>query len=50
MDIIIRNEEKTVIDICAAKMEKILMNSTEAQALFMTGVLEYMAQNIESVS
>lgn len=50
VDIIIRNEEKTVIDICVAKVERILMNSTEAQALFMTGVLECMAQNIGSVS
>ena len=33
VDIIIRNEEKTVIDICVAKVERILMNSTEASGL-----------------
>lgn len=36
----------TVRGNCADRMREILMGSTEEQALFMTGLLEYVAQNI----
>lgn len=46
-DVVMRNETETVQERCTAKAGKILMNSTEAQALFMIKILECMAQNIE---
>ena len=36
----------TVRGNCAARIQEILMGSTEEQALFMTGLLEYVAQNM----
>ena len=47
IDVVMCNEIETVQEKCAAKAGKILLNSTEAQALFMTKILECMAQNIE---
>lgn len=46
-EIIIMHKEKTVKGNCVAKMQAILMSSTEEQAVFMTAVLECMAQNME---
>ena len=48
-DMVIRNGAETVQEQCAEKIEEILMKSTEAQAVFMTKVLESMAQNMELV-
>lgn len=48
-DMVIRNRVETVQEQCAEKVQEIFMNSTESQALFMTRVLESMAQNIELV-
>lgn len=45
-DMIAENEGDTVRGNCADRMREILMGSTEEQALFMTGLLEYVAQNI----
>lgn len=48
-DMVIRNGVETVQEQCAEKVQEIFMNSTESQALFMTKVLESMAQNMELV-
>ena len=48
-EIVIMGKDKTVKGGCAAKIQTILMNSTEEQAVFMTAVLECMAQNIDCV-
>lgn len=48
-EIVITDKGKTVKGGCVAKMQTILMHSTEEQAVFMTTVLECMAQNIEHV-
>lgn len=48
-DTVIRNQMETVQEQCAEKIQEILMNSTESQALFMTKVVESMAQNMELV-
>lgn len=48
-DIVIQDEWKTVKGNCAARVQEILMNSTEEQALFMTGLLEFVAQNMRAV-
>ena len=48
-EILIIGKEKTVKGGCAAKMQAILMNSTEEQAVFMTAVMECMAHNIGHV-
>lgn len=48
-DTVIRNQMETVQEQCAEKIQEILMSSTESQALFMTKVLESMAQNMELV-
>lgn len=45
-DMIAENEGDTIRGNCADRMREILMGSTEEQALFMTGLLEYVAQNI----
>lgn len=48
-DTVIRNQMETVQEQCAEKIQEILMGSTESQALFMTKVVESMAQNMELV-
>ncbi len=48
-DIVIQDEGKTVKGNCVARVQEILMNSTEEQALFMTGLLEFVAQNMGGV-
>lgn len=45
-DVVMRNEMETIQEKCMARAQKILMDCTETQALFMVGVLEYMAQTI----
>lgn len=47
---IVKNEQETVREKCAAKAQNILLNSTDAQALYLTEVLEYMSKNIDLVS
>ena len=42
-------KSKTIKGGCAAKIQAILMNSMEEQAVFMTAVMECMAQNIGHV-
>lgn len=49
-DMVIHKEIETVQEKCAVKAQEILLNSTEAQAVFMTSILEAMAQNIELVT
>lgn len=48
-DTVIRNKMETVQEQCVGKVQEIFMNSTESQVLFMTKVLESMAQNMELV-
>ena len=45
-DVIAGGGEDTVKGNCAARIQEILMDSTEEQALVMTGLLEYVAKNI----
>lgn len=45
-DIIIRSKTRTVKGECAEKAQKILMDSTEKQALFMVHMLECMAAGL----
>ena len=48
-EIVIVDKDKTVKGSCAAKIQAILRNSTEEQAVFMAAVIECMAQNLEQV-
>lgn len=43
------DKDKTVKGSCAAKIQAILQDSTEEQAVFMATVVECMAQNLEQV-
>ena len=45
----IQDEENSVKGNCIAKVQKILLNSTEKQAVFLIQVLEFMAQSIKAV-
>lgn len=45
-DMIAGNGANTVKGNCEDRMREILTGSTEKQALFMTGLLEYVAENI----
>ena len=49
-DMVIHKEIETVQEKCAEKVQAILLNSTEAQAVFMTSVMETMAQNMQLVT
>lgn len=49
IDIVIRNEEKSVKGKCIAKIQNILLNSTDDQALFLTRLLEFIAEYKESL-
>ena len=49
-DMVIHKETETVQERCVEKVQEILLNSTETQAVFMTNVLESIAQNIELVT
>lgn len=46
VDIVIRGEIKTVKGKCAEKAQRIFMDSTENQALFMIHMLECMAESL----
>lgn len=48
-DMVIHKKIETVQEKCAGKVQEILLDSTEAQAVFMTNMVEAMAQNIELV-
>ncbi|MCI9125191.1 MAG: helix-turn-helix transcriptional regulator [Eubacterium sp.] len=48
-EIVIVDKDKTVKGSCVAKIQDILQNSTEEQAVFMAAVVECMAQNMERV-
>lgn len=48
-DIVMRNEAGTVKGDCTARAQKVFWESTEAQALFLVQVLEFMAQNIKMI-
>lgn len=48
-DVIIRSADGTVKGDCAARAQKVFMASTEKQALFLVQVLEFMAQNMNTV-
>ena len=45
-DMVMQEECETVKGNCAARMQEILLGSTEEQALFLTGLLEFVAQNL----
>ncbi|MCI9073806.1 MAG: helix-turn-helix domain-containing protein [Lachnospiraceae bacterium] len=49
-DMVVHKEIETVQEKCAEKVQEILLNSTEAQAVFMTNVMEAMAQNMQLVT
>lgn len=47
--VIENNKEKTAKGICIMKAQEILMDCTEAQVTYLVKVLEFSAQNIDSV-
>lgn len=49
-DMVIHKEIETVQEKCAEKVQAILLSSTEAQAVFMTNILEAVAQNMQLVT
>lgn len=48
-DIVIRNEAGTVKGDCVARAQKVFLESTEAQAVFLVQVLEFMAQSMKAI-
>jgi len=48
-DIIIRDMTGTVKGDCAARAQKVFLESTESQAVFLVQVLEFMAQNMKMI-
>ena len=46
-DIVIENLTGTIIGDCTARAQKVFLKSTEAQAVFLVQVLEYMAENMK---
>jgi len=48
-DIVIRNSDGTVKGECAARAQKVFLESTETQAVFLVQVLEFIAQNIKTI-
>lgn len=50
VDMVIINEEKSVKERCMVKAQNILLNSTDAQAKYLIGVLEYMFKNINTIT
>ncbi len=46
-DVAIKNSEGTVKGECAARAQKVFLESTETQAVFLVQVLEFMAQNMK---
>ena len=49
IDIVIRNEEKSIKGNCIARAQEILLNSTDEQALFLIRLLEFMVENREAL-
>ncbi len=49
-EIFIHKKIETVQEKCAVKAQEIILKSTEPQAVFMTSILEAIAQNIELVT
>lgn len=49
LDIIIRNENETTQEKCVARAQEILMKSTDKEALYLTKMLESMAENLDLV-
>ena len=48
-DIVIRDLTGSVKGDCTARAQKVFLESTESQAVFLVQVLEYMAQNIKAI-
>lgn len=48
--LVIRKEAVTIQERCVETANKILRNSTEKQAVFMTSMLEHMAQNMDLIN
>lgn len=48
-DVVIKSEEKTLKGNCVAKVESILLNSTDEQALYLTKIIECVSENMELV-
>lgn len=49
VDVVISDVGGTVKGECTARAQKVFLESTEAQAVFLVQVLEYMAQNMKAV-
>ncbi len=49
VDVVLKNSDGTVRGECAARVQKVFLEITEAQALFLVQALEFMAQNIGEV-
>ena len=49
MEVVLRNEDNTVKGDCIAKTQKILLKSTETEALVITRIMEAVAEILESV-
>ena len=48
-DIIVRSKDETVKEKCIKKSQKILLKSTEKQAVFLTNMLESMWDHLETL-
>ena len=48
-DVAIRSPDGTVKGECTARVQKIFMESTEAQAVFFLQFLEFIAQNMKMI-
>ncbi len=48
-DVVMLNSDGTIKGECAARVQKVFLEITETQALFLVQVLEFMAQNIDTV-
>ena len=49
VELTVKNEAKTVKGNCVLKAQRILMDCTEEQALYLVNVLEYMAQTLDTI-
>ena len=50
MEIVIKNDKKSVKGGCLERTQNILLNSTDEQALFLTRLLEFIVENRESLT
>lgn len=48
-ELVVKNEAKTVKGDCVLKAQRILMDCTEDQAMYLVNVLEYMAQMLGTI-